>query len=99
MTDIHANYRSIYGAEDAAVKGKPHGWIQWKGTNVCIDLHCPCGAHAHFDGEFFYAYECVCGKKYAVGQVVNLIELTPEQQKGYHEFQKAEAEDDEDPRV
>lgn len=22
---------------------QPHGWIQWKGTNVCLDYHCVCG--------------------------------------------------------
>ena len=24
-------------------KDKPHGWIQWKGTGVCMDVHCKCG--------------------------------------------------------
>ena len=19
-------------------KGKPHGWVQWKGTDVCMDI-------------------------------------------------------------
>lgn len=22
---------------------KPHGWIQWKGTDVCVDIYCKCG--------------------------------------------------------
>lgn len=60
--------------------GRAHGWIQWKGTMVCIDLHCKCGHHGHFDGEFFYFYECPnCKAKYAVGQNVKLIPLTVEQ--------------------
>lgn len=58
-------------------KGEAHGWIQWKGTNVCVDLHCKCGTHGHFDGDFMYAVQCKdCGRKYRVGQNIALIELT-----------------------
>jgi hypothetical protein len=83
-------YSEVYEAQDNP-PGDAHGWIQWKGTSACIDLHCKCGALGHVDGAFFYAYECnACGRKYAVGQVVKLIELTPEQatyQAGRHGFQ------------
>lgn len=58
----------------------PRGWIQWKGTDVCIDLHCVCGNHDHFDGEFFYYYECsACHRKYLVGENVKLHELTKDE--------------------
>jgi len=61
------------------VKDKPHCWIQWKGTDVCIDVHCSCGNHDHFDGEFFYLYECPkCHKKYSVGCNILLHELSDE---------------------
>lgn len=61
-------------------RGDAHGWIQWKGTSVCMDMHCKCGHHGHYDGEFFYYYKCPnCGAKYAVGQNVKLIELSDEQ--------------------
>lgn len=74
MSDL---YEKIY-SQDNPDDG-PHGWIQWKGTDVCIDLHCSCGDHAHIDGWFFYRYECRnCHKKYAVGCNVKLIEMTPE---------------------
>lgn len=60
----------------------PHGTIQWKGTDVCIDLHCTCGYHGHIDSDFFYHYECSnCGAKYAVGIAVKLIPLTYDQAK------------------
>lgn len=56
---------------------EPHGWIQWKGTDVCIDLHCSCGYLGHYDGEFFYYYECPnCKKKYSVGSNVILHALS-----------------------
>jgi len=59
---------------------RPYGWIQWKGTDVCMDVHCVCGHHGHVDKDFFYFYKCPkCGKKYAVGAVVKLIPLTDEQ--------------------
>jgi len=39
------------------------GFIQWKGTDVCIDIHCSCGGSSHFDGDFMYYIECPhCGK-------------------------------------
>jgi len=34
------------------------GFIQWKGTDVCMDFHCPCGHANHYDGHF--AYEVIC---------------------------------------
>ena len=72
-------YKEVY-SQDFDTKKIPHGWIQWKGTNVCIDLHCKCGYHGHVDTDFFYHYECPkCHTKYAVGQNIKLIELTPEQ--------------------
>lgn len=39
-------------------KPSPYAFLQWKGTNVCMDFHCKCGAHCHFDGYFAYAVKC-----------------------------------------
>lgn len=36
----------------------PHAFIQWKGTDVCMDFHCECGAHHHIDADFVYAVKC-----------------------------------------
>lgn len=42
---------------------KPQVFIQWKGTNVCLDFTCECGHHGHFDGYFAYVLRCTyCGK-------------------------------------
>ncbi len=71
-------YDSVYSQDNP--EGDSNGWIQWKGTNVCIDLHCKCGHHGHYDGDFLYFYQCpACGAKYALGQNVKLIHLTEEQ--------------------
>lgn len=35
-----------------------HGWIQWKGTNVCMDIYCECGYHGHIGDEFVYFVKC-----------------------------------------
>jgi hypothetical protein len=37
---------------------EPWGWVQWKGTDACVDLHCPCGTQWHEDGEFLYKVRC-----------------------------------------
>jgi len=72
MTTLYAR---VYARDNP--EGDAHGWIQWKGTDVCMDLHCKCGAFMHFDGGFFYHFKCPhCSRKYAVGQNVALIELT-----------------------
>ncbi len=85
MIGMNDHYEAIYSQDSP--RGEAHGWIQWKGTNVCIDLHCVCGYHDHVDAEFFYSFECPkCGKRYAVGQVVKLIPLTKEQEADYEGF-------------
>ena len=51
--------------------------IQWKGTNVCMDVHCPCGEHSHLDAEFAYFVRCPkCGVSYKVGERVTLTPMT-----------------------
>jgi hypothetical protein len=48
-------------------------FIQWKGTDLCMDLHCPCGVHSHIDSEFVYAVRCPgCGAVYEMGTQVIL---------------------------
>lgn len=77
------NYRKIDNeiySQDRELDDKPHGSIQWQGTDVCIDLYCECGFQGHFDGFFFFYFKCPqCGTKYAVGQSIKLIKLTKEQ--------------------
>jgi len=76
--EFNTFYSDVYGQDHP--QNEPHGWIQWKGTDACIDLHCACGHHGHCDAEFLYYYECPeCHRKYAIGQVVKLIPLTDEQ--------------------
>ena len=55
---------------------EPHTWIQWKGTDVCCDFHCACGAHVHFDGEFMYHVKCAtCGQVYECDGHITLHKL------------------------
>ena len=43
--------------------GETSVFIQWKGTDVCLDFTCECGTEGHFDGYFAYVLECSgCGK-------------------------------------
>ncbi len=51
-------------------------FIQWKGTDVCIDLYCECGEHHHFDGEFLYGWKCLaCGRCYTMGSEVSMTKI------------------------
>lgn len=57
-------------------KDGPEGFIQWKGTNACLDLHCKCGHHGHVDDSFVYYYECPkCKTLFALSSRIELIEL------------------------
>jgi hypothetical protein len=57
-------------------KGKPHGWVQWDGTNVCMDVHCACGYRSHIDAGFAYHVECPkCHRVYFCNGHIELIEL------------------------
>lgn len=42
---------------DGEIK-ETHAFVQWKGTDVCMDFWCDCGAQCHFDGYFAYAVRC-----------------------------------------
>ena len=60
-------------------KGNPHGWIQWKGTNVCMDIHCKCGAMFHIDADFAYNVKCPhCETVYFCNGHIELVELEEE---------------------
>lgn len=55
---------------------EPRGWIQWKGTNVCMDVHCQCGKSDHV-GEFVYFYRCKhCGQVYKCDPNIKLIPVS-----------------------
>lgn len=57
-------------------KGIPSGWLQWKGTDVCMDIYCKCGYHSHYDGDFTYHIECPkCKTIYYCNGHIEFIEL------------------------
>lgn len=51
-------------------------WIQWEGTDVCMDLHCKCGETPHVDADFMYHVKCPsCGTVYFRNGHIEHIEL------------------------
>lgn len=36
-----------------------HMFIQWKGTEICMDFTCACGADYHIDEQFAYKLHCL----------------------------------------
>ena len=52
-------------------------FIQWKGTDVCMDWWCSCGNSNHVDSDFLYSVQCKhCGKVWEVGTQVALRPTT-----------------------
>lgn len=73
---MHASHIDI---EAPQFKGKPHGWIQWKGTEVCIDLRCICGINSHYDGDFLYFWECPhCHVLWEMGTHIQMYPVSTE---------------------
>lgn len=55
---------------------RPHAWIQWKGTDVCMDIHCVCGADLHLDADFTYHIKCpYCNQVYECDGHIRLHKL------------------------
>ena len=49
-------------------------FIQWKGTDLCMDLRCRCGHTGHVDAPFAYHVRCPqCRQVYRMGTQVKLI--------------------------
>jgi len=75
ITKIAKDTKHAWDIQDTQ-KGKPHGWIQWKGTDVCMDIHCKCGGMSHVDAEFAYHIKCpYCGAVYFLNGHIELIKL------------------------
>jgi hypothetical protein len=48
-------------------------FIQWKGTDACLDFYCPCGAHVHLDDSSAYSVRCEeCNATYDLGTQVRV---------------------------
>lgn len=55
---------------------RPSAWIHWKGTTVCADIHCDCGASYHIDAEFAYYVKCpACQGIFAINGNIQLLKV------------------------
>lgn len=77
--NVEAAHERRWARREETKPDGPHGRIQWKGTNVCMDVYCECGKHTHVDAEFCYRIRCgECGKLYDVAAYVRLVPIPPE---------------------
>jgi len=61
-------------------------FIQWKGTDLCMDFHCECGYHSHIHGMFGYTIECVgCEALYEMGTQVRARRMSDEEAKRWRD--------------
>jgi hypothetical protein len=61
--DIPENHHSSLTRDPSPGKKTTDVFVQWKGTDACLDLSCDCGNLGHFDGMFAYALRCPACKK------------------------------------
>lgn len=77
-TELADRERPCRYSPDFSPIERTHAFIQWKGTDVCLDFRCDCGAQGHFDGMFAYALTCGdCHKTFQLPHTVALIEQDP----------------------
>lgn len=75
-------------------------FIQWKGTDLCMDFYCACGAHCHFDGYFSHFVGCPhCGAAYELGTQVRARKLADEETEGRDRIQVMEPDEDLDSEI
>lgn len=75
LPDRHAHAEPWDVGADLAGAIMSSVFIQWKGTDVCCDLHCVCGHHAHYDG--YFAYNLRCPKCETVWKMPDTFEIKP----------------------
>jgi hypothetical protein len=62
---------------DFSALDRTSAFIQWKGTDVCLDFTCECGGSGHVDAMFVYTIKCPdCGRVWAMPHTVSLVEST-----------------------
>lgn len=82
MTDGYPAYKAAYDEVYKRTRGPGFGWIQWKGTDACIDVECLCGNVEHLDGFFQYGWRCgECHRIYALDPIIQLLPVTDAQAK------------------
>ena len=77
---MNAAYREmIDGAKNPA--NTLTAFVQWKGSNVCIDVQCECGNDVHIDSVMFaYYFHCPeCDRYYALCPDVKLIPIVSDE--------------------
>lgn len=58
---------------------EPSVYIQYKGTDICLDFTCECGFDAHYDGYGAYVLHCTaCGAFYEMPQFPVPVRLSEE---------------------
>lgn len=57
-------------------EGRPRSFVQWKGTDLCMDFTCVCGQGGHIDDDFVYFLRCPsCARVYELAPVVSVREI------------------------
>lgn len=63
----------------------PNCFIQYKGTDICMDFHCSCGDYGHIDAEFAYFIKCnSCGAIFEMPWHVYPRQLSEEEVKNFN---------------
>ena len=75
--DIYQDARKRAGlSETGECQSEPSACLQWKGTDVCMDVYCDCGTHSHVDGDFCQFVICpACSRTFCCMPEIVLIEV------------------------
>jgi len=52
----------------------PYAFVQWKGTDACVDINCSCGELTHLDADMPFGVRCpYCKRVWKLGVYVSLL--------------------------
>ena len=80
LVDIEGHEEATEWSFEGGAQGDGHVYVQWKGTNVCMDFTCPrCGFGGHIDADFVYEILCgECGQLFKVSCKVGIKAISEE---------------------
>ena len=54
-----------------------HVFLQFKNTDICIDIYCTCGEQCHYDGYFARFVKCAyCGQMWIIPHLIPITVMT-----------------------
>jgi hypothetical protein len=77
MKDLERPEEYVMTPTTETKKPEDRIYMQWKGTDACLDFYCDCGVKSHLDAYGAYAVKCpACGSVYEIRGTAHKVETS-----------------------